>query len=208
MSAHSSSLRSVDSTSEAELRRRIERVFAHRYVQEQLARWRRGAPRTGTDIYKPRMDLYDDPDDAFITAVLELPGVATEDLRLRIENNFLLIEGQRRDPTAAHSANTQNAEEGSGDSAVQRKENLADSTVSRGTKVRELRYGQFRRAIELPRGVQASDVHTSLGLGMLTLSWPRNPPGATHAETMAVDEDARTRADSLGRRVSRSASAP
>lgn len=106
------------------------------------------------------MDLYDDPEDPYITAVLELPGVHTEDLRLHIENHFLLIEGRRRGPGVALNDTAQPTGNGedTGDAASADRSELAlgSSTVQRNAKVRELRYGQFRRAIELPHGMEVS----------------------------------------------------
>ncbi|OCH92764.1 hypothetical protein OBBRIDRAFT_410673 [Obba rivulosa] len=208
MNAHSGSFRGAGAISEVELKRRLERVLAQRYLQERMARWRRGTSHAGPQIYKPRMDLYDEPEDPLITAVLELPGVHTNDLRLHIENNFLLIEGRRHSPDAVgDDSMPQDAEENSSDSAARTQLRLGGSTISRNAKVRELRYGQFRRVIELPTGVQASDVQTSLGLGMLTVSWPRNPHGTARVESTSADEDMRNLAE-LGKRISRSASAP
>ncbi|EMD37087.1 hypothetical protein CERSUDRAFT_114986 [Gelatoporia subvermispora B] len=211
MSAHGGNSR-VAGISEAELKRRLERVFAQRYLQERIARWRKQSTHSSPQVYKPRMDLYDDPEDPYITAVLELPGVHTEDLRLRIENHFLLIEGHRRGPGVALNATAQptGSSEDTGDAASADRSELAlgSSTVQRNAKVRELRFGQFRRAIELPHGMEASDIQTSLGLGMLTLSWPRNPAGTGCAvKSMAVDGNVRDRTEH-GRHASRSTSVP
>ncbi|EJF61852.1 hypothetical protein DICSQDRAFT_15894, partial [Dichomitus squalens LYAD-421 SS1] len=97
-----------------------------------------------------RMDLCDDPANTHITAMLEVPGMKPEQLSVRIEGGRLI-------PTQNASSEPET------------------STPQPLYPVQELKYGKFRREIDLPVGVNASDIRSSLVEGMLTIQWPRNP---------------------------------
>jgi HSP20 family molecular chaperone IbpA len=115
------------------------------------------------------MDFIDDPDESNLTAVFEIPGIKTNDISLHILNGHLVVLGERR-PTY---------------NATQQSEALPQDTAENGVQapkltipIQELRFGTFRRAIQIPENLKESDVNASLNEGMLTVTWPRMPAAA------------------------------
>ncbi|KAI0664149.1 HSP20-like chaperone, partial [Cubamyces menziesii] len=107
-----------------------------------------------------RMDICDDPNSPFITALFELPGMKADQLSVRIEDGKLIVDGERTGPHL----------HGNG--------HAPSNAVSEPTTlypVQEIKYGKFRRELALPSGVTAAHVRSTLAEGMLTVSWPRNP---------------------------------
>ena len=74
------------------------------------------------------MDLCEDPDSQTITACLELPGIKPTDVEIQLHDDKLTISGKRSAPPPSGS----------------------------GVRypVQELKYGSFRRTINLPEGIQ------------------------------------------------------
>jgi len=137
--------------------RKFDRFLATRYAREHLmkeARRRRAAPPNGTQIFRPRMDLCDDPGSSSITASLELPGLKPHEISIQLQDEKLTVSGERASPQA-RTANSNN--------------------TGAAYPVQELKYGAFRRIIDLPQGVQANQLTASMSDGMLVLSWPRDP---------------------------------
>ncbi|OBZ66824.1 hypothetical protein A0H81_13315 [Grifola frondosa] len=156
----------------------LDRFFARMYVASVK---RKAARRLRTEILKPRMELYDDPSNPRIMAVLELPGMNAEELSVRIDDSHLVIEGERHGPLlhklgiASPQPNTTVAPD------------ISETLVAQMYPVRELKYGKFHRSIVVPPGICASQVHSSLVDGMLTLSWPRNPSTETNRNPPSID---------------------
>jgi HSP20 family protein len=106
--------------------------------------------------FRPRMELYDDPDSPNIVATFELPGVKISDLSISVKQGVLLLHGERRARYIPHrhpSVRGQSQTE-AGDMDV---DSPTTSEAARQARARlfpyeELRYGQFRRAIRLPQG--------------------------------------------------------
>ena len=110
------------------------------------------------------MDLCDDPNSPYITAVLEVPGMKVEQLSVRIENDQLIVEGSRTGPglhttalaTPQRSANPapspSEPRAGAGGAA----ESAEDTALSALYRVQEIKYGKFRREIRLPPGMNVS----------------------------------------------------
>ncbi|KAJ7704361.1 HSP20-like chaperone, partial [Mycena rosella] len=96
-----------------------------------------------------RMELYDDPDSPDIVATFELPGIKTSDLSITVRQGMLSM-----DVDASQSAQTRKPE-------------------ARHFPVHELRYGPFRRVVQLPTNADTSCINASLSDGMLSVSWPR-----------------------------------
>ncbi|EIN14506.1 hypothetical protein PUNSTDRAFT_57324, partial [Punctularia strigosozonata HHB-11173 SS5] len=94
-----------------------------------------------------RMDLCDDPSTSQIVAVLELPGMRKEDIRLEMQNGSLELQPSLKPKSIS---------------------------VSR-YPIQELKYGKFERTIRLPFGIEAQPnvVTATMHDGMLTVSWPR-----------------------------------
>jgi len=115
------------------------------------------------------MDFIDDRAESILTAVFEIPGVKTSDISLHILDGHLVVTGERR-PTYN---TTQQSEAQSQDT-----EESGAQAPKLSTPIRELRFGSFRRAVQIPEGLKESEVKASLNEGMLTITWPRIPAAA------------------------------
>ncbi len=92
----------------------------------------------------PAADVSETPD--FLTLRLEVPGMATEDIKIGVENNTLTVRGEKK-----HETKTE------------------DETFYRS----ERSYGAFERAFTLPGYVNNEDVHATLDNGVLTIRLSR-----------------------------------
>jgi len=164
--------------------RAMDRILARTFVRELLRRRSsQSANISGSQTYKPRMDMCDDTANSRIVAVLELPGLKQEDILVRIEENQLIVQGERRFRSLLQAHGSPNRANGNVASVAS-----TAPTLPTGYATQEIKYGTFRRAIELPPGTQAEHVQASLSEGMLTISWPRYPPSETPAsETPDAD---------------------
>ncbi|PRY14004.1 Hsp20/alpha crystallin family protein [Kineococcus rhizosphaerae] len=88
--------------------------------------------------FTPAAEITRDGDDAVVT--LDLPGVAADDVTVEVEQNRLVVRGERKDPRAEDA---------------------------RGRT--ERRYGTFRRSFSLPSTVTAEAVSASSDAGVLTV---------------------------------------
>ena len=104
------------------------------------------------------MDLCDDPKNTHIIAMLEVPGMKPEQLAVRIEGGRLIIQGERTGPHLHLSGQTTPAATRPPSSEPTENASAADeaSTLSSLYPVRELKYGKFKRVIDLPAGVNVS----------------------------------------------------
>jgi HSP20 family protein len=96
--------------------------------------------------WSPRVSIEETPEELLLTA--ELPGVAAEDVELKVENNVLTIRGHKRD---------------------ERK------TEERNVHVWERSYGEFTRAFRLPQTVKADAISADLENGLLRVRLPKAP---------------------------------
>ncbi|KAI0926469.1 hypothetical protein AcW1_002544 [Taiwanofungus camphoratus] len=175
----------------------MDRTLARMFVQE-LVRRRTVLTNRMLQLgtYKPRMDMCDDPDNPHIVAILEVPGLKQEEVSVRVEDDKLVVQGERRFPSSSTAgAAVAPSEEAGVVSETARA--LPPSYV-----VQELKYGTYRRVIKLPLGTQTGQVQASLSAGMLTLSWPRNPgaenvnAGTGHIDDlMAIHSKSTSRSD-------------
>ena len=115
------------------------------------------------------MDLCDDPASSYIVATLELPGLKQEDMSVRIEDNELVVRGERRFRSLAHSHSWSLAASAepdrsvaSGSNALVRARSAEPATaqdpqpaVRHGYTTQEIKYGMFERRVGLPAGTQA-----------------------------------------------------
>lgn len=102
----------------------------------------------------PAMDI-DVSDDSYeLTA--ELPGVKSEDVELRVEDNLLILKGEKK------STRT-------GD----------DNSWS------ERRFGQFQRRIQLPDDIAQDEINADFSDGVLTVTMPRTQK-ATKSRTVSI----------------------
>jgi HSP20 family protein len=121
-----------------------------RTIQEQMNRlidlaWNR---ESGEDIregaWQPPVDIYEDENSVIIKA--ELPDVELKDIQVKIEDNTLLLRGERRQ----------------------------DNTVKKENYHRiERYYGSFQRSFALPLSIDRDNVRATCEKGVLTIILPK-----------------------------------
>jgi HSP20 family protein len=122
--------------SERELRREIEELFADLWQVPRLG------PRGRA--FRPRVDCYRTDDPPELTVVVELAGVAPDEIQLVAGPASLTIAGERRRPR-----------------------------VQRGHYERmEIDYGAFEREIALGADVDVSGARATYRSGLLTIVFP------------------------------------
>jgi HSP20 family protein len=102
--------------------------------------WQSGANALTLDI---------DEDDNSYTVTTELPGVKPEDIHVRQEGDYLLIEAETRSQT--------------------------EGDENKRPLVRERRYGRYSRRLRLPQGVNFDEADANYENGVLTLTLPKAP---------------------------------
>jgi HSP20 family protein len=103
-----------------------------------------------------RLDI--DENDQAYTLRTDMPGLKPEDIHIRQEGDYLLIEGE-----------------------------LQEETESGGDKkplVRERRYGRYNRRIRLPEHINVEEADASYDNGVLTLTLPKAPNAAPRQITV------------------------
>jgi HSP20 family protein len=114
-----------------QLQRRMDRLFQNAFGLERSP-WRVG-------VY-PLVNISEDRDHIFVRA--ELPGVKAADLEITIQDNSLILRGQRQIPTEEKQVNYHR---------------------------RERESGFFRRVVALPARAQADRVEATCKDGILTI---------------------------------------
>ncbi len=101
--------------------------------------------------FRPAAEVVREGQDALIR--LELPGIDPEkDVTVEVENGALVVKGERCDER---------------------------SEESNGRRLREVRYGSFRRAFQLPSHVTDADLTATYDAGVLTVKVAGAYAGAT-----------------------------
>jgi HSP20 family protein len=121
-----------------------------RSMQDQMNRlldlaWNR---ETGEDlregVWQPAVDIYEDEESVVIKA--ELPDVDQKDIEVKIEENTLILKGERRH----------------------------DQTVKKENYHRvERYYGAFQRSFHLPHSIDQEKVKATCDRGVLTITLPK-----------------------------------
>jgi HSP20 family protein len=96
--------------------------------------------------FVPAVDVYEDADKLILK--LEIPGVKSEDLDIRVENQTLTIRGERKFEETERAENFHRIER---------------------------RFGSFVRSFTLPQGVDTENVTASTDAGVLTISLNKKP---------------------------------
>ncbi len=104
-----------------------------------------GPAVTAAGAFGPALDV-EESDDAF-TIHVELPGVASDDVDVSLEENVLTISGERR---------------------------FYDDREADGFRRVERSFGRFHRAIRLPDRVDAAGVKAVQRDGVLTVTAPKS----------------------------------
>ncbi|KAJ7603040.1 HSP20-like chaperone [Mycena polygramma] len=134
-------------------------------------------PPAEDTIFRPRMDVYDNPDSPNVVVTFELPGLAPADISVSVEHSSILVVRGERACRHRSSSNQSNRHPSL--------RNILNDTTPRPPiepalnmkffPFQEIRYGMFRRRLRLPEGVDTSCITASLSDGLLTVCWPRTP---------------------------------
>ena len=96
------------------------------------------------------MDLYDDEDLPHISAILELPGIGREDMSVLVREGKLIVTGERSSPLPSRMRQHTRSLRGAEARRTQSAPMLQDIKY----RSRELKFGRFRREIDIPVGTQ------------------------------------------------------
>jgi HSP20 family protein len=110
----------------------FDRVFGDRSLTDDRADYR----------VQPRMDVSEEENKYAVT--LDIPGLAKEDISIKVENGTMKIEGERKEERAG-------------------KYHLTERT-----------YGRFYRSFALPDDVDAEKIEAKASNGVLEISLPKN----------------------------------
>lgn len=119
-------------------------------------------PSGGGDMLlaQPRMNIDDTGNEIRVTA--ELPGVSPDDVQITLDDDMLIIAGEKRD------------------------EREVDD---RDVRLVERVFGQFRRAIQLPFSPNPDQVDASFRDGVLTITVPKNAEQRSKQQNIQVKRD-------------------
>ncbi|MBO6604517.1 MAG: Hsp20/alpha crystallin family protein [Roseicyclus sp.] len=122
---------------------------------------RRGVdiPFRGLASVRPTLDIIDKGTE--IKLVAELPGMAEEDIDLRVTDHSLTLRGEK----------TEEVEEGDEDGDYY---------------VNERRFGAFTRTVQLPEGVDHDGIKAHFKNGVLTVHLPKKPEAQQTGRKIAV----------------------
>ncbi len=127
-----------------------------------------GAPvaRTG---YAPAADVYREGDD--LVARFDLPGVDPErDVTVELEGRRLVVRGERRDQRVVEAPAAETTDEAAeGEQPAASTDEVAEAAPA-GRRVREVRFGEFRRTVTLPKTADADAVRASYDAGVLAVT--------------------------------------
>ena len=111
-------------------------------------------------LAQPRMNIEDTGNEIRVT--VELPGVSEGDVQITLDDDMLIIAGEKRD------------------------EREVDD---RDVRLVERVFGQFRRAIQLPFSPNPDQVEASFRDGVLTITVPKNAEQRSKQRQIAVKRD-------------------
>lgn len=112
-------------------------------------------------IVQPRMNIDDTGNEVRVTA--ELPGVTQGDVQIMLDDDILIIAGEKRD------------------------EREIDD---RDVRLVERVFGRFQRAIQLPFSPRPEMVDARFKNGVLTITIPKNAEQRSRQQMIEVKEDA------------------
>ena len=119
----------------------LERLYA---LQRELDHTFQGETN-GSSSWVPPMDVVETADE--VLCHLEVPGLTRDDLEIRVQDNMLVISGEKK----YHN----------------------DEQKEGGFRSIERRYGRFERSFTLPRTVDTSNVKARHENGVLTVVLPK-----------------------------------
>jgi len=119
--------------------------------------------RSNVGRFNPAIDIREGDQAYFVTA--ELPGIDPKEVEITVQENMLLIKGEKK---------FEHEDKGEGYHRMERT------------------YGSFRRSINLPKGVDVEHIEASFNNGLLTLTLPRLPETKPEARRIEIKGPAQT----------------
>ncbi len=98
-----------------------------------------------SELLRPRLDIAE-RDDSYVISV-EVPGVEEQDIKLSLDDNRLVIEGEKRQESRTEEDRYQRIERS---------------------------YGSFRRLLDLPADAEPEGIEARFDKGVLSVSVPRS----------------------------------
>jgi HSP20 family protein len=141
------------------LQREVDRLFED---------FTRGMGSDNGSMLMPSMDITETDKEIEIT--VELPGLERKDVEISLENNTLIIRGEKS------TESRPDEQQGEGDGR------------GRNIHVAERSYGVFYRVIQLPQGIDPSKVHATMTNGVLKVKVEK--PAQSTAAKIEVQEAA------------------
>ncbi|SNB46759.1 Hsp20/alpha crystallin family protein [Geobacter sp. DSM 9736] len=134
-----------------------------RSMQEQMNRlldlaWNReSGEELREGMWHPPVDIYENETTIVIKA--ELPGIEQKDIEVKIEENTLVLRGERRHDAALQKENYHRIERS---------------------------YGTFQRSFALPQSIDQERVNATCDNGVLTITLPKKAGGSPKQITVEV----------------------
>ena len=120
----------------------LERLYA---LQREIDRAFETEANGTASSWVPAMDVVETNDE--VLCHLEVPGLTTDDIDIRVQDNMLVVSGEKK-------AATEEQKEG-------------------GFRSIERRYGRFERSFTLPRTIDSQNVRARHENGVLTIVLPK-----------------------------------
>ena len=138
----------------------LERVFSDPFFRDPFSRFS-DLDRWFGDFsparFQPSTDVVDEEDAIRVTA--ELPGMDKDDITVNIDNDMLIIRGEKRNE---------------------------DASKEKGVYRSERYYGYFERAIPLPADLDRDKVEAKFKNGVLTVRLPKLPEARSTTKQIPV----------------------
>lgn len=147
------------------------------------------APETTKDMgramLRPNLDISGDDTRYFVT--VELPGVDENDLHVEVEDNMLVIRGEKNYESRSGSPKALETE--AGKDATRELENIGGPESSKRNFYRiERSYGSFQRSLALPEDVDSAAITAKHKDGVLTITLPRKEELLPESRRIAVNK--------------------
>ncbi len=128
-------------------------MFPRAWTRE---RWPEAESVAPTPDFLPQLDVTSS--ESAYTMRLELPGVAPEDVNIKVADNVLTVSGEKR----------------------------LDAVDGAQTHVQERTFGTFSRSLTLPEDADMENIHAFARNGVLSVEIPRRKPEAAKTRTIEV----------------------
>lgn len=135
-----------------DFQRRLNRLFG-----ENVGFWPESEEAMSLATWAPACDVFEN--DNSITIKAELPGVKREDVKVTIENNVLMLKGERK---------------------------FEDEVKRENFHRVERAYGEFMRSFTLPNYVDAANIKAEFKDGILNLTLPKREEAKAKQVEVAI----------------------